>query len=148
MKQNILGGSVLQYRKKLIRKGVLCAATAALTLVLNILLTVLRTPENHNLFLVLNILSDIGCSWFLLFYLAARIIPQLRLFRLMQRESVEFAATVKHIAPETTRYMNMDCQKIRTENHIFFLPEGTLQLEVGQHYHFSLVSNTIVEVEL
>ena len=88
MKQNILGGSILQYHKKLLQQGTLCAGIATFTLVLNMFLTALRTPENHNLFLILNILSDIGCSWFLLFWLVTRIIPRLRLYRLMQRESM------------------------------------------------------------
>ena len=147
MKQNILGESPTACRKRLIRKVILCAAAAIFTVTVNLMLTALRTPENHNLFLFINILSDIGLGWFLLFFISTRIIPQYGLYRLTQRESAKISATVAQIAPETVRYMNLDCRKITADGHIFFLPENTVKLQIGRLYTFRLVSNTVVEVE-
>lgn len=147
MRQNILGASAPIYRKKLIRHSVICVAVFMLTLALNILLTALRTPENHTLLLTVNILLDIGCGWFLLFFLSTGIIPRVRLLRLMQKEHTKIRATLEKIAPEPVRYMNLDCRRITAGGHIFFLPAGAIKLTEGQQYCFYLTSNTVVEVE-
>lgn len=148
MKQNILGADPRLYRKMLSRQAALCAAAAAVTLGLNIALAALRTPQNHYLFLTVNIASDILCCWFLLYDLSTRFLPRLRLYRLTQRQYTALQAAVEQISAETVRYMNMDCRKITANGHIFFLPEGTMELEVGKGYTFYLAANTVVEVEV
>lgn len=147
MKLNILGEAPRLCRKKLIRQAVLCAAAAAVTLGLNLTLAALRTPENHAVFLAVNIGTDILLGWFLLFHFSTRWLPRFRLYRLTQQPRTPLQAAVEQISPETVRYMNMDCRKITANGHIFFLPEGTIELEVGKGYTFYLAANTVVEVE-
>ena len=146
MKQNILGASPYTYRKKLIRQIAVSIAAAVFTLMVNFLLVALRTADNHNLFLVINILSDTVCGWFLLFFLATKFFPRYRLYRLTQRPSCKISAKVTSIHPETIRYMNLDCRKVTTDEQVIFLPDCAIVLKPNQVYTFGLVNNIIVEV--
>lgn len=148
MKQNILGTDPRLCRKMLSRQGAFSILAAAVTLGLNLLLAALRTPENHAVFLAVNIVTDILLSWFLLFHFSTRWFPRFRLYRLTQQPRTPLQAAVEQISRETVRYMNMDCRKITANGHIFFLPEGTVELEVGKEYTFYLAANTVVEVEI
>lgn len=148
MKQNILGQSPQMCRRRLVKQAMLCAAAAAVTLWLNLALAALRKPDNHYLFLSVNIVTDIVCGWLLLFFLSTRLLPQLHLYRLTQRQHTILQAAVEQISPKTVRYMNLDCRQVTANGHIFFLPDNTIELEAGKEYTFHLVANTVVEVVL
>lgn len=61
--------SILKMPKKAFKKMLganlaSCAAIVTLTLTVNIFLTVLRTEKTHNMFLIINIISDTAMVWF------------------------------------------------------------------------------------
>ena len=146
MKQSILGMSAHIYKNKLRRRIGVCVAAALFTLGLNILLTSLRTEENHSFMLTANIVTDIICGTFLLYGTQLHILPQIRLYRLFIRQHELLTGTVTHISPQVQRYMDLDCYAVTIDGRRVFLPAGTLELSM-QSYRVFLVSNVIVGVE-
>lgn len=146
MRWNVLGESCERCRKKLLWQTAACVAAIVATLGLNLCLLAWRTPRTHHVFLVTNIVTDVLCGWFLLYFLSIRVIPRWRLYRLACRQSTSMEGVVEQISLQTVRYMHMDCRRITAGGHSFFLPEKTIVLEVGTRYTFRLAANTVVEV--
>lgn len=147
MKQSVLGRPPHSFQRMLRRCIAICIAALALTSGLNILFTTLRTEQNHTRMLVLNILTDILCGFFLVYYVYQKILPRYQLFRLSQRPKSVLQGTLRHIRNEALRYMDIDCYPLDVDGRRLFLPAGTLVLQEGGFYTFSVVSNIIVEAE-
>lgn len=147
MKQTVIGQDPLRYRRCLKRRICLCAALVLLTLAGNAAAAAARTEENHTLLLTLNILSDIACGFFLVYDIDIRILPGYRLAALMDREKAAVTGTVTHIAPDTVRYMDIDCRQVTVDGRRLFLPAGTLTLNEQEAYHFRVAANIILEAE-
>lgn len=148
MKLSVLGEAPNSYRKKLYQKTALCITAVLLTVGVHILLLALRTEQNHRLFLFLNIAADILCGIPLFYFVATKLTPKYRLYWLFSRKSVTFSGQVVSVSKTITRYMDMDCYEVTVDGRKLFLPADTIALEENRQYDFSLVSNTIVEVEL
>lgn len=147
MKRNILGQSPYTYKKQLNRRILGCTLLFLLTVALNIVFTALRTEQNHVWMLLLNILADILCGCFLVYYVNLYIIPRSRLYRLMCRDKIQLQGTVSCINTEYIRYMDVDCHSVTVGGRRLFLPADTIALKEGQSYTFHLVSNIIAEAE-
>ena len=147
MKRSILADSSSHYKMVLDRKRLLCILLGVFTLILNIVLAVLRTDENHSLMLSINILSDILCGFFLTYYVSVRLMPRYRLYRLMFREKVPMTATVKEIGSSTVRYLDVDCYPVTVDARTLFLPVSGLRLTVGGQYTLWVTANMILEAE-
>lgn len=147
MKRSVLGCSPARYQKSLRLRFIGCGLLLALTLLGNILLYTLRTAENHTIFLLINILSDILCGCFLVYTMTARLLPMLQLYRLTCRPRSTVEGTVSAIGDQPMRYMDLDCLPVTVGQRQLFLPAGTLCLNVGSHYILSVTAGLIVEVE-
>lgn len=147
MKQNVIGQSPADCKKVIHRQILLCVAVGIVTLALNVVLTALRTEENHTLMLILNIATDslVGC--FLLYYISGPLLRRYRLFQLMLRVKTPLSGTVEQIRPQPTRHMFIDCLEVMVAGRRYFLPTNTMQLQPGQAYRLSIVTNFIVEAE-
>lgn len=147
MKQTILGVPPLTYHRRLKKKILLCACLLIAAVAMNVLFVSLRTEENHLLMMWLNIAVDILCGFFLIYYTDTRIFPAHRLWRLMCRSKLTVTGTVDSIGKTGIRYMDIACIPVTVSGRQLFLPEDTLQLQVGEHCTLSTVSNIIVEAE-
>lgn len=147
MKQNILGTSPTKYHRRLYRHIALCAVLAALTLLLNILLTLMLTPENRTLLLWLNVGSDALCGCFVVYRFTRHISRQQKLYRLSVGRGVPCLGTVTHISERTVRHMDLDCLDVTVGERRLFLPAQTISLEIGKPYHFLTTSGVITEAE-
>lgn len=146
MKRSVLGQSAYGFGKQINRRIFLCAVIAFATIALNFLLTSLRTDANHAIMLVANILSDIFCGCFLLYFIQLHILPKRKLYKLSTRPKTQLSGNVLRISAQPQRYLDMDCYAVTVDGRTVFLPVGTLELKL-QPYTFFLVSNVIVEVE-
>lgn len=146
MKRSVLGNSPARYPKSLRLRFIGCGLLLALTLVGNVLLYSLRTAENHTIFLLINIISDILCGCFLVYAMTARLLPMLQLYRLTCRPRSTVEGMVTAIGSQPMRYMDLDCLSVSVGQRQLFLPSGTLSLNVGSHYVLSVTANLIVEV--
>lgn len=147
MKHSILTDDPIRFEKSLRSRITLAIVLTAATLCLNVLLTILRTDENHTYMLIANIALDILCGLFLLPFITLRILPQRKLLKLTQRGKETVQATVLALSDNSQRYMDMDCLTVSTENRTLFLPIHTIRLQTGTAYRFMLVQNIIVEAE-
>lgn len=145
-KQSIYAMPAEEYGAKVKKRLITRVILAVATLLLNILLVLLRTEQTHIWFLLINILSDIGCGVYLVYDFSANIIPKWELWKLSQRRMEQYSGTITEIEPYTTRYAKLDCYCVRLGNRRTFLPENTLQLEVGSQVELTLSGNVIVEV--
>lgn len=145
-RQWIYGMSPEAFAEELKKRRIFNAALAAVTLVLNILLTLLRTDRTHTWFLLINIITDIACGVYLVYDLSSNWGPKKRLLKLNSRMQEKFSGVITEIEPFTTRYANLDCYCVKLDKRRTFLPAGTLQLEVGMQVELTLSGNVILEV--
>ena len=145
MNENVIGCSPAECKKQIRRQILLCVVLGVVTLGLNVLLTAVRTEENHTVMLILNILVDTLYCWFLLYYISSSLLRRQRLLLLLQRVKTPLEGTVEEIRPETTRYMYMECWEVIVAGRRYYLPTKTISLQPGETYRLSIVANVIVE---
>lgn len=143
--QSVINQSPEACKKAIHRQIALCVALGVAVLALNIFLAILRTKETHTLMLVLNIVTDTLCGWFLFFYIHGPLLRRYRLCQLMLRKKTPLTGTVAEIRPETTRYLFIACLEVMVEGRRYYLPTNTIRLQPGQTYQLSIVNNVIVE---
>lgn len=147
MKQTIWGRSPAHCKKLLIRRLAVCGTVLFVTLVLNLVCLASRTEVNHTWMLAANILSDIACGFFLVYYISEYVSPNYSLYKLIGRETADLTGRITHIAQTTTRYMDMDCYAVTVDSRRLFLPAGTVQLQENELYQFRIAANMILEAE-
>lgn len=147
MKTNILGTTPERYRKILCMRIGKCIGITCLALLANTLLTLFRSEENHTLLLLLNIVIDIACAFFMIYYISEYVLPPRRLYRLFFVPSHTYSGVVRHISAETQRYRGIDCVVITIDTHCFFLPAEFPEPEIGVAISVKTASNIILEVE-
>ena len=146
MKENVLGQSPYSYSRHLRRQIVLCVLVCLSAVVLHIVMVFARTADNHNILLLLNILTDYLAAGFLVYYISLRVLPRYRLYRLMLYPAEMLEATVTVVSDYTVRYMGVDCIRVTLTDRTVFLPQGSLTLQSDRRYTMKLVSNMIMEV--
>lgn len=147
MKQSILGQSAEAYRRLLRRRTTLCVAVVCLTAVVNLLLAAAFSERTYTAFLLVNIISDIFCGFFLIAYLSFRVLPQRRRYRLFLTTGVCVDGTVRAVQEQTVRRKKLDCLPVTLDDRVIFLPVGTVRLVQGASYRFRLVGGIITEAE-
>jgi len=146
MKSNLLGMDLPQFRSRLQRRVLLCCCVSVFVLLINILLTLCRTPDNHTLCLWLNIGVDLIASYFLIYEISEYLLPKYRLLRLFSSQGIIFNGTVVQIDGETQRYQSVDCYLLRLDIGCFFLPVNMIPPEVGMHISIRTAANLVLEV--
>lgn len=143
--QSVINQSPADCKKVIHRQIGLCVVLAVAVLALNILLAILRTKETHTLMLVVNIVTDTLCGWFLFYYIHGPLLRRYRLYQLMLRKKTLMTGTVEEIRPQTTQYLFIECLEVMVEGRRYYLPTKTIRLQPGQTYQLSIVNNFIVE---
>ena len=108
--------------------------------------TVLRTEENHNWLMLLNILIDICGGWFIIGYVSLCVLPQKKLLSCLAKGKYYIEGSVIEVSQQSVRYMGLDCCEVHLAERRLFLPEDTLSLDAGEKYRFLLCGDIIVEV--
>ncbi len=147
MKETLLGMPEGIYRRKTREKLLLCVAVALATVLLNILLAVFRTDDNHSLHLLGNICTDLALGWFLLAYGRLVLTPRYRLYRLASSPSGgTWAGTVVSVSREKEQHEGLAAYRVQVGERILFLPaEGKISLEAGEEVTLQTVGHWITE---
>ncbi len=148
MKESILGEGQKELSLKIKVKKIICLAAAAVTVLLNTLFLLLRTDENHELMLFLNIFADIAFAWFSVAFFNLSLKPMISLMRLVGSPVQKHEILIDKISDKTVRVGEFDCYKLYAGERVFFLPDSAnFSLKPGEAIISSTASNIITEVE-
>ncbi len=130
------------------KRQILCLGVAGITLALNLLLTVLRTENNHSILLISNIAADVLCGWFILWFWDTKISPRIRIEALCRGRRLSFRCVVTRVEEGTLRVQGLDCRKLTVtgeEQRILFLPVHMPAPAAGTDCVFTVTGNIILE---
>lgn len=124
----------------------LCAAIVILSVTVNIFLAVLRTEETHNIFLVINIISDTAMVWFVYTYAETVFLPRYRtysLFKKAERTGERVSGIFVELGSKQ-RYDKKDCVTARlscgSESRKVFILENTFENLLQSGSKISLIT--------
>lgn len=143
---NILQKSTKAFARELKNESILCISILIATILVNTVVVVLRTDENHYIMLIINIVTDIFSGVFVFAKVTVSILPKYRKYKLFSKKAQTLVGKIVSVSGETLRYMHFDCHEVRVDNRVLFLPADTIELKVGCKYKMSIVSNIIIEV--
>lgn len=149
MKQTVLGVDKNSVQAVIHRRVIICTILCLCALFANVLITLLHTPDNHTLLIMINVLVDTVVGWISLWMIDTSIIPQKRLLSLLKRPGTEVSGTVKTLSRDTERYLHFDCLAVTISDHkVFLVDNESIHLEVGQTIKAKVVDGIITEVSL
>ena len=147
MTQNLLGTGAEKYLLKLNKYKALTIVLGVLAILLNALLLLLRTDENHNAFLVLSIILTVIFGWGITALIGIVIKPMERLYELSLRPTECFTVKIDRINTERRRVEHFDCFEVHASGSIFFLiADGNIKLNEGDGVTLLIASNIITGV--
>lgn len=146
MKQTVLKKPLPAVRKAQKCKTALCILAVILTLGFNLALVFTASRSTATLFCILNIVSDVLCGVFLIYYLYTRLLPERVLCRFAGMPMTDYAGVIESLPAQSVRYMDMDCYEVQVNDRTLFLPV-CMDLKPGEAYCFRLASNVIMEAE-
>lgn len=147
MKQTVLKQPVKTVKRSLFVKTALCILAVVLTLACNLVLALTASDGTNALFCFLNIITDIVCGIFVIWFVSVKILPERVLCRFAEKPMTEYSGEVREQSEKTVRYMDMDCYELAVNDRKLFLPVSSARLQTGETYRFRLVSNVIMEAE-
>lgn len=149
--KSILPCSKETYRLNLKRKKYICIAVAAVTVLLNLVLCLLRSDGNANLLKWINILLDVIVGWLLFGYASMEILPAQKLYSLAMRAEkagVRLQGTVSEVSEKTEHNNGLTCKAVKLAGETLrrvYLPE-MITLHVGDEVQLLICDNIVVEV--
>ena len=147
MKQTFLGAPPDEIKKQIRARVILGVSALLIAAAVNIALTLLRTPENHTAFLIINIVLDLIVGWFCVYLLDSHVLPNRRLLRLYGERGTKLSGTVDSVSENTERYSGFDCLVITIgDQKVFVINNGNLKLEPGQDVTVDAVHGIVKEV--
>ena len=143
------------YSKKLATKKSIAVAVVFATAALNVLLAVLRTDETHTLFLVINVVADVACGWFLIAWYYFAISTQSKLLKLEtagSERTQKIQGVVTDISEHTQVDAKLPCRKITVagdETRVLFAVDGCgITFKYGEKYNITTVENIAIFAEV
>ncbi len=136
----------MDYKKPYIRAVLWCVIPALLTAAINILCLALRTDENHNWMLVINVLTDWVCGAFLAYFTSCYVLPRKELYRLSCRRREEVQGAIDKVEQQPVRYERITCIAVYIGQRQLFAPEEITLPNEGENAVFSVAGNVILEV--
>lgn len=126
----------------------ICVAVVLCVLAVNILCAVFMDEQNKAVMLTVNILTDIACGFFLVWFVTEKIIPRVKLLRLVRMQAETFGGRVEKISEETVRYLDFDCRQVHIDGRVFYqIDGGAVTFCVGDRVKIEAVSGVAVSVE-
>lgn len=147
MKQTVLKQPLNAVKRSLSVKTAFCILAVVLTLACNLVLVLTASDGTNALFCFLNIITDIVCGIFAVWFVSVKILPQRVLCRFAEKPMTEYTGEVREQSEKTVRYMDLDCYELAVSDRKLFLPASPVRLQTGESYRFRLVSNVIMEAE-
>lgn len=141
-----LGLQPQDYQSELKKKISHCVLIGMITILIHLVTVLLYTEHNHTIFLILNILADIGCCTFVLLYSEFMIRPVRKLYLLSTKEKEKVCGIISEISSDTIRYMGLDCYEVTIENCKYFLPADTITLQPSDTISGYAASHVLMEV--
>lgn len=136
----------MDYKKPYVRTVLWCAIPAVLTAAVNILCLILRTDENHNWMLFVNVLTDWLCGVFLVYFISCYVLPRKELYRLSRRRREEIQGVIDKLEMQPVRYERLTCVVVHIGQRQLFVPKGMSLPQAGKTAAFSVAGNVILEV--
>lgn len=141
-----LGLQPKDYQSELKKRIFHCVLIGMITFLIHLITVLLYTEHNHTIFLILNILADIGCGVFILTYSEFMIRPVRKLYLLSAKEKEKVCGMVSEISSETIRHMGLDCYEVIIEDRKYFLPANTITLKTHETICGYVASHVLMEV--
>lgn len=149
MNQTVLGENQYLLEDRIRNRIIFCASVMAVAIVCNIILTIFRTPQNHTIFMLLNMALDMAAGWFCVWQLDSFIVPYKKLLKLYRKTGTTVSGTVEEISSQTQRYYSFDCIAVTVDGHKLFVVENsTISLELTQSVTLEVVHGIVKEVVL
>lgn len=149
MNQTVLGENQYLLEEQIRNRIIFCIAALIAAIVCNIVLTLFRTPQNHTIFMVLNMALDMAAGWFCIWQLDSFILPYKKLLKLYRKTGTTVSGTVEEISSQTQRYYGFDCFAVTVDGHkLFVVDNGTISLEPMQPVTLEVVHGIVKEVVL
>lgn len=142
-----LGLQPKEYQSDIRRRIAHCIIIGAITILLHLATVLLYTEYNHTIFLILNILADIGCCTFILIYSEFVICPLKKLYLLSTMKKEYVHGNVSEIISKTIRYMGLDCYEVTIGDSKYFLPANTITLKAHEIVSGYAASHVLMEVK-
>lgn len=146
MTQTVFGTDRTACQRNVRKNILLCIFVFCAIIFIHVVCTYLRTEHTHTTMLIANIAVDIIGGSFLIARLNMCVLPQQKLLKLYDLATQETVGQVVEIGNSLIHYIGVNCCEVRLPDRRLFLPAGTMALTVGEHYHFRLKGNLIVEV--
>lgn len=149
MNQTVLGENQYLLEEQIRNRIIFCTAALIAAVICNIVLTIFRTPQNHTVFMFLNMALDMAAGWFYVWQLDSFILPYKKLLKLYRKTGTTVSGIVEEISSQTQRYYGFDCIAVTVDGHkLFVIDKGTISLEPGQPITLEVVHGIVKEVVL
>lgn len=149
MNPTVLGENQYLLEERIRNRIILCAAALAAAIVCNIILTIFRTPQNHTIFMLLNMALDMAAGWFCVWQFDSFILPYKKLLKLYRKTGTTVSGIVEEVSSQTQRYYGFDCIAVTVDGHkLFVVDNGTISLVPAQSVTLEVVHGIVKEVVL
>ena len=149
MNQTVLGENQYLLEEQIRNRIIFCIAALIAAVICNIVLTMFRTPQNHTIFMVLNMALDMAAGWFCIWQLDSFILPYKKLLKLYRKAGTTVSGIVEEISTQTQRYYGFDCIAVTVDGHkLFVVDNGTISLEPMRPVTLEVVHGIVKEVVL
>lgn len=149
MNKTVLGENQYLLEDQIRNRIIFCIAALIAAIICNIVLTVLSTPQNHTIFMVLNMGLDMAAGWFCVWQLDSFILPYKKLLKLYRKTGTTVSGIVEEISSHTQRYYGFDCIAVTVGGHkLFVVDNDTISLEPEQSVTLEVVHGIVKEVVL
>ena len=136
----------MDYKKAYVQAASVCVILAVLTVGINMFCLFLRTDENHNWMLAINLLTDWLCGVFLVYFLSCYVMPKKALYRLSCKRRENLRGAIAAVEEQPVCYEKLPCVAVRIGDRKLFAPEGLPLPQVGEEATFFVAGNVILEV--
>ena len=149
MNKTVLGENQYLLEEQIRNRIIFCVAALITAIVCNIILTIFRNPQNHTVFMLLNMALDMAAGWFCVWQLDSFILPYKKLLKLYRKTGTTVSGIVEETSSQTQRYYGFDCIAVTVDGHkLFVIDNGTISLEPEQPVTIEVVHGIVKEVVL
>lgn len=149
MKQNCLGKNQYLLEEQIRKRIIICAAVLFVAVISGIILTLFRTPENHAILMLSNMVLGIAAGWLGVWQLDSFILPYRKLLKLYRKTGTTVSGVVETVSDNTERYYGFDCMAVTVDGHkVFVIKNGAISLAPAQAVTLEVVHGIVKEVAL
>jgi hypothetical protein len=147
MRNNILGESPIEFKKKIRRFICLSVLGLAAVVLCNVVLTAFRHTIGKPLSMVLNVALDTFYLAILVYYYDYKLSEKIKIYKIVRLKNESLQGVVEFVEERSIRHRGLDCYEVSISSRKLFLPISCSDcLKKGETVSVKYVQRIITEV--